>query len=145
MRARFSTFALALSLVLGGFSGADPAPAPPPSPAALAPSSVLGGRWIARVRDNICGISDLKKVSNPARVSYDELLQATPQFEEMRRDRIDPQSTEGKALRNRAKTLVTKTCEVVRRSGGYCGVWKVIRHEDGRIAPDITDDVKARF
>ena len=102
-------------------------------------------RWIADDEDNICGIRDLRKVSNPAKVDYDDLWDATPQIQTMKQKRIDPDSTEGKALRNQARTLITKTCELVRQAKGHCGIWKVIRNEDGRIVPDVTDQVKARF
>jgi len=102
-------------------------------------------KWVADEDDNICGIKDLKKISNPAKVDYDALWEATPQIKKMKEKKIDPESTEGKALRSEAKTLVTKTCELVRSSGGYCGVWKTIKNEDGRTVPDITDDVKAKI
>lgn len=110
--------------------------------AVLAPAE---DKWVADEDDNICGIKDLKKISNPAKVDYDALWDATPQIKKMKEKKIDPESTEGKALRSEAKTLVTKTCELVRSSGGYCGVWKSIKNEDGRTVPDITDDVKAKL
>ena len=102
-------------------------------------------KWVAEEDDNICGIKDLKKVSNPAKVDYDGLWDATPQIKKMKEKKIDPESTEGKALRSEAKTLVTKNCELVRSSKSYCGVWKTIKNEDGRTIPDITDDVKAKI
>ncbi len=101
--------------------------------------------WIANEEDNICGISDLKKVTNPAKVSYDKLLDATPQIQELKHKGIDPDSTEGKALRKGAKTLITKTCELVRAAKGHCSVWRVISHKDGRSIPDLTDEVIEKF
>jgi hypothetical protein len=106
---------------------------------------VVGDKWVADEDDNICGISDLKKVSNPAKVTYDDLWDATPQIKKMKEKKIDPESTEGKALRSQAKTLITKTCELVRSSKGHCGVWKKIKNEDGRKVPDLTDDVKEKL
>jgi len=134
-----------LALVFGGVARSEPRP--------VSAGSVLSGdadrwgsdKWVADEDDNICGIKDLKKISNPAKVDYDALWDATPQIKKMKEKKIDPESTEGKALRSEAKTLVTKTCELVRSSGGYCGVWKTIKNEDGRTVPDITDDVKAKL
>jgi hypothetical protein len=101
--------------------------------------------WVANEDDNICGISDLKKVTNPAEVSYDRLLDATPQIQEMKRKGIDSDSAEGKALRKGAKTLITKTCELVRAAKGHCSVWRAISNKDKRAIPDITDEVIEKF
>jgi hypothetical protein len=110
------------------------------------PAVLLGeAKWVADEDDNICGIKDLKKVSNPAKVDYDDLWDATPQIKKMKEKKIDPESTEGKALRNQAKTLITKTCELVRSAKGHCGVWKTIKNADGRTVPNVTDDVKDKL
>ena len=140
MRIRSSLIIVTLTLTLGGFVEALPK-APPP----VEPATNPEGRWMASVYDNICGITDLRKVSNPARVNYPFLLAATPQMQEIKRERIDPNSVEGKALRNRAKTLITRTSELVRQAKGHCGIWKVIRNEDGRIVPDMTSSVKKKL
>ena len=129
---------LLFSLAVGGFAQAQPSSAVP-SP------EVLEAKWIANEEDNICGIKDLKKVSNPAKVDYENLWDSTPQVKKMKEKKIDPESTEGKALRSQAKTLITKTSELVRSAKGHCGVWKVIKNSDGRIVPDVTADVKSRF
>ena len=106
---------------------------------------VVEAKWIAEEDDNICGIRDLKKISNPAKVDYDGLWDATPQIKKMKEKKIDPESTEGKALRSQAKTLITKTCELVRSAKGHCGIWKAIKNSDGRTIPDVTDDVKEKL
>ena len=118
-----------------------------PAPEASSPVEArwAADKWVAEDGDNICGIKDLKKVSNPAKVDYDDLWDATPQIKQMKEKKIDPESTEGKALRSQAKTLITKTCELVRAAKGYCGVWKTIKNEDGRKVPDVTDDVKEKL
>jgi len=128
-----------LSLALGGVAHTDPVR--PARPA----FSLVADKWVAEDEDNICGIKDLKKVSNPATVTYDDLWEATPQIKKMKEKKIDPESTEGKALRSQAKTLITKTCELVRSAKGYCGIWKTIKNEDGRKVPDATDDVKDKL
>lgn len=129
-----------LGLVFGGVAHSQPEPA-----RVVAPASAPAAKWVAEEDDNICGISDLKKVSNPAKVDYDGLWDATPQIKKMKEKKIDPESTEGKALRSQAKTLITKTCELVRAAKGHCGIWKSIKNEDGRKVPDVTDDVKGKL
>jgi hypothetical protein len=129
-----------LTLVFGGVARSEPRSSTEGS-ALLA----VEDKWVADEDDNICGIKDLKKISNPAKVDYDSLWDATPQIKKMKEKKIDPESTEGKALRSEAKTLVTKSCELVRSAKGYCGVWKTIKNEDGRTVPDITDDVKTKI
>ena len=104
-------------------------------------TSVASEGWIARPSDNICGIADARKISNPAMVDYGTLFEATSEIKEMRRDRIDPDSARGKQLRRAATEAITKAAETVRRSQGHCGVWKAIRHSDRRSVPDITFDV----
>lgn len=129
-----------LSLVFGGVARSEPHTA-----AVGSALPAVEDKWVADEDDNICGIKDLKKISNPAKVDYDSLWDATPQIKKMKEKKIDPESTEGKALRSEAKTLVTKSCELVRSAKGYCGVWKTIKNEDGRTVPDITDDVKTKI
>ena len=63
----------------------------------------------------------------------------------MKEKKIDPESAEGKALRSQAKTLITKSCELVRAAKGHCGIWKSIKNEDKRVVPDVTDDVKEKL
>jgi len=133
------------SLALGGFVRANPVPVEPgPADARLGGEEALHD-WEAKEEDNICGITDLKKVSKPALVDYDQLLKATPQIKEINRKGIDPESAEGKALRKGAKSLITKSAELVREAKGHCSVWKVISHKDGRKITDVTDDVIERF
>ena len=146
MKARSLSIVGTLILTSGGFAQADPvllAPPLEPTDSTLVLEETNG--WIASSDDNLCGIDDLKKVTNPGKVDYKELLDSTPQIKEMKRKNIDPGSTEGQALRKGAKTLITKSCQAVRKARGFCGVWKVIRNKDGRVIPDVTEDVAARF
>ena len=126
-----------LGLLSGGVTHSQPRPA--------TEAVAFESKWVADEEDNICGIKDLKKVSNPAKVDYDDLWEATPQIKKMKEKKIDPESTEGKALRSQAKTLITKSCELVRAAKGHCGIWKTIKHEDGRKIPDVTEDVKEKL
>lgn len=116
----------------------------------LGPVSVLGEMpaahgWIADEEDFICGLENLEHISDPAVVNYRELFEATPQFEEMEEDGIDPESPEGIALRTEARKLIIKRCQRVQENEGYCSVWKAISHEDGRQIANITDEVIEEF
>lgn len=137
MRSQLSLVFVMLSLVLGGFVSAGTSHD--------VERAVCATDWIAEPSDNICGIADLKKVSNPAKVDFDSLFESTPEMREMRRDRIDPGSARGKQLRRAANELVTKAAEMVRRARGHCGVWKAIRHRDGRQIANVTDEVRSHF
>lgn len=148
---KFRSLIIAItSLALGGFVRAQPAPSETsPSLATslveFAAPAAVWHKWTAEDEDNICGISDLRKVTRPAAVDYEELLESTPQMKEIDREGIDPDSAEGKALRKGARTLITKACELVRETNGHCSIWKAISHEDGRSISDVTEDVLDRF
>ena len=109
------------------------------------PGYEVGTGWIVDRADNICGLDDPKMLSKPAKVDYDALLKATPEMKKIKDDKIDPNSPQGIQLRQAAATRVQKAAEKVRTTDGYCSVWKTIRHQDGRVIPDITDAVKAQL
>ena len=98
--------------------------------------------WIIDRADNICGLDDPKMLSQPARVDYELLLRATPEMKKVRDDKIDPNSSEGIQLRQAAVDRVRRACERVRTTAGHCSVWKEIRHGDGRIVADVTEQVR---
>ncbi len=134
-----------MTLALGGFVRANvPVVETHVECSAACPGDASHG-WDAYESDNICGIHNLKRVTKPAIVNYEDLLAATPQIQEIDRKGIDPESAEGRALRKGARTLITKTCEAVRLVEGYCSVWKVIAHKDGRLIPNITGSVIERL
>lgn len=101
--------------------------------------------WICDRSDNICGLDDARMLSKPAKIDYDALLKATPEMKKIVSDKIDPNSSEGINLRQRAVDRVREKAEAVRTANGYCSVWKTISHKDGRAIPDITDLVKAQL
>lgn len=107
------------------------------------PTVVAG--WIVDRSDNICGLDDAKMLSKPAKVDYDALLKATPQYKKIKDNKIDPNSPEGIQLRQEAANKVRDACDKIRQQEGYCSVWKTIKHSDGRAVADITDLVKAQL
>ena len=140
---------LVLGLVLGAFSAVPAEAATPTAPAhnsviATAPTAAESG-WKANDGDNIAGLADLKKLSNPAVVDYAALLAATPEYKEMEKERIDPESPKGRTLRQKASDRVTKAADLIRKDKRYCSVWKEISHKDGRKVPDVTQEVKDKL
>jgi hypothetical protein len=108
-------------------------------------TSALTSTWICDRSDNICGLDDPRMLSKPCKVDYDALLKATPEMKKIANDKIDPNSSEGINLRQKAVDRIREKAEAVRTANGYCSVWKAIRHQDGRTIPDITDLVKAQL
>jgi hypothetical protein len=115
----------------------------PESAALPVPEAPLLAGWVVDRADNICGLEDAKTLSKPAKVDYDALLKATPQYKKIRDNKIDPNSPEGIQLRQEAANKVRDACDKIRQQNGYCSVWKTIKHTDGRAVADITDLVKA--
>jgi hypothetical protein len=105
----------------------------------------VGVTWIVDRADSICGLDDPKMLSKPAKVDYEALLAATPEMKRMKDDKVDPNSPQGIQLRQTAVTHVQAAVEKARAAGGYCSVWKAIRHKDGRAVPDITEAAKAQL
>ena len=101
--------------------------------------------WVANAADNICGLSDLRQVSDPAKVDYPELWGKTPEIRKMKDEDIDPDSAEGIQLQQEATDRIREACDEVREDEGYCSVWKRISHDDGRRIADITDAVAKLF
>jgi hypothetical protein len=131
---------------LEGLAGATDVRLAASEPAALdrsAPEAVSG--WQARAEDNIVGLRDPKKLSNPSLVDYPALLAATPEMKRIKREGIDEGSPEGIQLKNRAASKVATACETVMNAEGHCSVWKSISHEDGRTVTDLTTQVKRRL
>lgn len=102
-------------------------------------------KWIVDRSDNICGLDDPRMLSRPAKVDYEALLGATPEMKKLRDDKVDPNSSEGIQLRQKAVDRLRNAADKVRLSEGYCSVWKQIRHQDGRVIPDVTDLVRAQI
>jgi len=104
---------------------------------------VISTGWVCDRADSICGLDDPKMLSKPAKLDYDALYKATSEYKKIRDEKIDPNSSEGIQLRQRAVDRIREKTESIRSQNGYCSAWKTIRHQDGRAVPDITDQVKA--
>ncbi|MEM7310199.1 MAG: hypothetical protein AAF682_26225 [Planctomycetota bacterium] len=135
-----------LLLSLAALAGPGLASSDAQEPVQAMAAVVQSDGWRAKASDNIAGISDVKKVSKPAVVDYDALLAATKEMKEIEKDRVDPNSTKGRKLRQQAIDRVTKAAEAIRKDNRYCSVWKKISHKDKNTkAADITSDVMAKL
>jgi hypothetical protein len=124
-------FALALSFLLLSLT----------SPAAVAQEALGASGWRAEARDNICGLSNTRHVTNPAVLDYKAVLRATPEMKDLSSRDIDPRSAEGQILKQRAVDNVRRAGSKVMNKSGNCSLWKAISHRDGREVKDLTDQV----
>lgn len=97
--------------------------------------------WVVKAGDNVCGVSEARQISNPAKVKYDALMRATPEMKEMKRKGIDKDSARGLVLIAEAKDRIKRVAKAVMTDKGHCSVWKKISHKRGRSVTDITDTV----
>lgn len=103
------------------------------------------GPYVVDPADWICGLGDPRQLTDPARVDYDDLMEATPQMRELHRDGVDPESARGLILRSKAQAEVKRACEVVRRRFEHCSVWREIRRRDGGAIPERTKECLAEI
>lgn len=101
--------------------------------------------WIVDEADNVCGVRPARQITNPALVRYDELLDATPEIQRMKREGITRDSAQGQVLYAAAVDRVSKAARRVMNARSHCSVWKQVRHRDGRSVADISDEVKAEL
>jgi len=145
-RYRLTSIALFLTACIASAPGASARSLSAHSPNALAWCSVeLTAKWIVDRADNICGLDDPRMLSRPAKLDYDSLLAATPEMKKLRDDKVEPNSSEGIQLRQKAVDRVRNAADKVRQSEGHCSIWKTIRHSDARTIPDVTDLVRAQM
>jgi hypothetical protein len=112
---------------------------------AALPVDLLAAGWITRPEDNLVGLREPANLSNPAKVDFAALMDATEEMQQMRRDRIDPASPQGIQLKTRARTRIAGACERVMQSRGHCSVWKAVSHTDGRAVADVTEQVRGQL
>ena len=143
---------LAASILLGGPTVSSPTtpealhtPSLAASDVANVTAHVSNAGWVVDRANHICGISDPKKMSKPATIDFSTVLASTKEMKEMKKKGIDPDSIEGRTLRNRAMKSLTKACQQARQANGHCGIWKSVRHSDGRSVSDLTYDVISRL
>ena len=136
-----------LTLVLASSALLQAPVTPVAAPAAHQAEEALtpGRDWVLRAADNVCGLRDANQLTNPAAIDFDACLAATPEMKKIESQGIDPRSAEGIQLRSAAVTRLTNAADAARNSGGYCSVWKTIRHKDGRAIDDLTNQVIAKY
>jgi len=139
--------AMAMGLLLAstGTAGVEMVQASGPDQAALTSRESLGSDWVVKAADHICGVSAARQISNPAKVSYETLMDATPEMKEMKRRGIDKDSARGQTLVSAASDRIQTAANTVMGEKGHCSVWKTISHKKGQTVTDITEAVKAKL
>lgn len=95
--------------------------------------------------DAICGLSEARQLTNPAKVDFKALMDVTAEMKELKRKKIDPNSARGIELTCKARELVRDACTLVRTEKAHCSIWKKISRRDRTKVPDVTSDVKAKL
>lgn len=117
------------------------AAAPAETRIALRPDDGVGTKYVLERSDNICGLDNPRQLTRPVRVDYVLLLEATPEFRTMKKERIGSSTPRGIQLRTEAAKRVRRKCEEVRARLSYCSVWKKIERRDKKELPSITVQV----
>jgi len=122
--------------------------------AAAAPQSeveapaVLGqpvSDWVVKSEDNVCGVSQARQITNPAKVDYEKLMSATAEMKELKREGIKRDSARGQTLVTKARDKVRQASKAVMNEKGHCSVWKKITHKKGTAVTDITSAIKQKL
>lgn len=113
--------------------------------AAAAPDDGRGTPYKVDKDDTICGLSEPRQLTNPAKVDYQALMDETGEIKELKRNKIDPSSAKGIELTTKARTKVRDACEVVRTNKSHCSIWKKISRRDRVAIADVTDAVKVEI
>ena len=137
---RLAAFGLLVSI-----AAATPVVASSPALEASSAAALVERGWVAKKGDNLCGLRDLNQISTPAKLNYKRCLAATPEMKKMKADGIKASSPEGIQLANAAATRVNTAANTIRLAGGFCSVWKSIKHNDGRTVSDITARVVSQY
>jgi len=135
---------LATALVAaGGTAAATPTSGPVEGPAINAPN--VGSDWVVKSEDSVCGVSEARQITNPAKVDYTKLMDATPEMKELTRKGIKKDSARGQTLVTAARDRVRRAANSVMSEKGHCSVWKKISHKKKTAVTDITDAVKKKL
>jgi hypothetical protein len=102
----------------------------------------IASDWKAKDTDNICGVSVVQQVSNPAKVNYDKLTEATKAYKTLVREGVSRSSARGQVLLTEARGSVLAACKKAMAADSYCSVWKAITNKKGVKVPDITQAAK---
>lgn len=139
---------LAVACLLSGWFCLAAAEAGPVAGAHAAPvADTAPGvpEWQAETADNLCGLRIARQLSAPARVDLAALLEATPEVQRIRAERLDDSSAAYAHLVQGARQRVLRACELERQAGAWCSVWSRIRHRGGQQVPEITVEVAQRI
>jgi hypothetical protein len=101
----------------------------------------VSAAWNAISKDNICGLTNPRQLTQPGRIDYRAALEATAEMKDLKQRGISLDSAEGQILRERAADRVRRVGSKLMRKRGHCSLWKEISHRDGRNVPDLTSEL----
>lgn len=127
-------FVVCLGLLLMGTLGANPVA-----------DDGRGSAFSFKTSANLCGLSEARQLSNPARVDHAALLEITPEISKIRAEKIAPSSAEGARLMAAARKRVLDACKEELKVSGHCSIWKQIKRRDGSEITDVTSAVRDRI
>ena len=129
---------LALSLTSSASQGAHAAPRVERVDSGLVSTS---SAWRTNPKDNICGLTSTRQLTQPARIDYRTAIASTPEMKDLKRRGISLDSAEGQILRERAADRVRKIGSKLMKRKGHCSLWKEISHSNNRVIPDMTSEL----
>jgi hypothetical protein len=128
-----------LSLALLLTSSMSPSAHAAPSYEQTAPEALsTTASWSTLSKNNICGLTNPRQLTQPARIDYRAALEATVEMKDLKQRGISLDSAEGQILRERAADRVRQIGSKLMKKRGHCSLWKEISHRDGRQVPDLT-------
>jgi hypothetical protein len=129
---------LSLALLLTSSMSPRVNAAPSYEQAASETLSATASSWSTISKNNVCGLTNPRQLTQPARIDYRTVLEATAEMKDLKQRGISLDSAEGQILRERAADRVRQIGSKLMRKRGHCSLWKEISHRDGRQIPDLT-------
>ena len=106
---------------------------------------VNGSDWVIDSADHVSGVNSAQQISNPAKISYDSLMDDTSEMKELKKKGIKKDSARGQVLVSNAKDRVRRAAKAVMEAKGHCSVWKKIKSKSKVQVTDLTEAVRKRL
>ena len=100
--------------------------------------------WRGQAEDNVCGISTLPNVVNPAVIDWTGVMNITKEVKLLKKEGIDRNSARGKLLIAEATNKVARASNAIMLKTRVDSVWKKISHATKKPL-DITQRVKNKI
>lgn len=108
-------------------------------------AAVNGSDWVVDQANHVSGVSSAHQITNPAKISYDSLMDDTSEMKELKKKGIKKDSARGQVLVSSAKDRVRRAAKAAMVAKGHCSVWKKIKSKRGVKVVDLTEEVRKRL